>query len=197
MSLVFCRTCCLRDFHAWFSRIMGSNIIKRNAGSLNDDVKHDIVINFMLMSTNWAFWMENLKLKYFILCKYYAISHTALFAYSLKLNISTRSRVTKILSKKSYCKFKCFSQCNEENQMLIRSWLLMLSLVSARLQDMAGFNKILGAKKANFSKTAKFLKLDMTVGCVNFSSEKSQVQHLPILHSVVLNHQAITNQAKF
>ena len=42
------------DFHrdfGIFSAPQGNmrwNIVKRNAGSLNDDVRHDIVINFML-----------------------------------------------------------------------------------------------------------------------------------------------------
>ena len=37
------------------------------------------------------------------------MSDVVIFAYPIKLNISTRSRITKILQKKLYCKFKlCF-----------------------------------------------------------------------------------------
>jgi hypothetical protein len=35
-------------FHPMFPGNMGWNIVKRNAGSLIDDVRRDIVINFML-----------------------------------------------------------------------------------------------------------------------------------------------------
>ena len=35
-------------------------------------------------------------------------------AYPIKLNISTRNRVTKVLSKESYCLFNCSLQYNKE-----------------------------------------------------------------------------------
>ena len=51
---------------------------------------------------------------------YSVTSHVVLFAYSIKLNISTRKRVTKIRPKKLYCEFSRFLQCNEENMYLIK-----------------------------------------------------------------------------
>ena len=38
-----------------------------------------------------------------------------LFAYPIKLNISTKKTVTKILPKKLYCDFELSLPCNQEN----------------------------------------------------------------------------------
>ena len=43
------------------------------------------------------------------------MSHVVLFAYSINLNMLTKSTVTKILQKKIYCEFKLSFQCNREN----------------------------------------------------------------------------------
>ena len=42
------RTCCWRGFTLCSPEKMGLNVVKRNAGLLTDDVRRDIVINFML-----------------------------------------------------------------------------------------------------------------------------------------------------
>ena len=42
-------------------------------------------------------------------------SVAVLFAYQIKLNISTWKRVTKILPKKLYCHFNLSLQCNKKN----------------------------------------------------------------------------------
>ena len=46
---------------------------------------------------------------------YNVMSHVVLFAYKMKLNISVKNIVTKILPKKLYCDFKRSLQCNQEN----------------------------------------------------------------------------------
>ena len=43
------------------------------------------------------------------------MSHVVLFAYPIKLNISTKNIVTKILPKKLHCDFRESLQCSQEN----------------------------------------------------------------------------------
>ena len=43
------------------------------------------------------------------------VSRVALFAYPMKLNVSTKNTVTRILQKKLYSEFKLSFQCNQEN----------------------------------------------------------------------------------
>ena len=46
------------------------------------------------------------------------MSTVVLFAYPIKFNISTTSKVTKILQKKLYCKFKLSFQCTVMKKIL-------------------------------------------------------------------------------
>ena len=62
---------------------------------------------------SYCYTVQNKQSHRHSLCS--VMSHVVLFAYSIKLNISTRSRVTKVLQKKLYCEFKLSLQCNQEN----------------------------------------------------------------------------------